>query len=189
MSKEKAFIEKILLDAKEQTEEIKLNAKNQAKENTKLKKAQEKQFFKAEKNSIEEELEKQLENAQSSSYIEQSKDILSAKQQILKEIFDAVLQKLKKLPAKTYQEFLQGVLTKCANTQDGLIVSSRAGEAEKIQKLPIFKKKKLKILETSKQISGGVIIVSSTCEQDFSFEGLVDEKFRTSAYQISKQLF
>lgn len=189
MEKEKKFVAKIITDAQAKKEQIKDKAKQDANMLVAEEEKKEKEFFNSEKKIIKAEFSKMLENEQNTSFIEQSKLVLTAKQQILSDIFDLALQKMKKLTARNYQTFLQKVLSQNSENGDGLIISNRKGEKEKIKNLAIYKKKKLKILEQTKNISGGVIIVSGDCEKDFSFEGLVQDKFERDAHKVAKQLF
>ena len=189
MEKEKKFVSKIINDAKIKKEQIKDEAKLEATNFLKEQEKQEKAFFNEEKKALKKEFEKTLENEKSTSYLEQGKIVLEAKHEILDDIFDLALQKMKKISAKDYQTFLQNVLTQNAETNDGLIISSKKGEEERIKKLAVFKKKKLKILKQSKDISGGVIIVSDIYEKDFSFEGLIEERAQTMSHTVAKELF
>ncbi len=189
MEREQKFISKIIKDAEKQKEQLKNKAKQESDAIIKEEEKKEKEFFASEKKQIKQEYDKILENEKSSSFIEQTKFVLQEKQQILSDIFDLALQKFKKITAKEYQTFLQNVISQNAEMQDELIISNRKGEKERIQKLAIYKKKKLKIQKQSKDISGGVIIVSPTCEKDFSFEALIQDKFRTFSHKVAKQIF
>ena len=189
MEREQNFIEKILKDAQARKEEIKKEALLKAQESQKEQEKKEKEFINAEKKLMEAEAKRELENEKNNSMLEQNKQILSAKKQILDEIFELVLQKMKKISAKDYQLFLTNILTAYAEPQDGLIISARKGEKEKIEKLSVFKKKKLKVIKESKEISGGIIIVNDVFEQDFSFEALVSDKMKNYSYKIAKQVF
>lgn len=189
MEKEKKFVSKIIADAKEQKLKLENDAKLEVQNLIKEQEKQEREFFNNERKAIKDEYKKILENEKDASFLEQTKLELGAKQQILKDVFNLALQKMKKIPAKDYQKFLKKVLEENADAQDALIISNKKGEKEKFLKLPVFKKKKLKILEESSKISGGAIIVSKICEKDFSFEGLVLDKFQTNVHKISKQLF
>ena len=189
MEREKKFVEKIIIDARNKKEQLKNEAKNNAEILLSGEEQKEKEFFSFEKKTIKEEFDKMIENEKNASFIEQTKLLLGAKQQILCDVFNLALQKMKKLSARDYQTFLRQVLTQSAENGDGLIVSNRKGEKDKIQKMAIYKKKKLKVLKQSKDISGGVIIVSKTYEKDFSFEGLIQDKFENDAHKFAKQLF
>ena len=189
MEKEQKFVETILKDAEIECESIKQKAQKDALSASKEKEKEEKEFFKAEKKKVENEFLRLLENEKDLASLEQNKEILNAKNEMLLEVFNLSLQKLKKLPAKEEEAFVKNVLTKFAGVQDGLIVSNKKGEKERVEKLAVFKKKKLKILSVSKEISGGVIIVSKTQEQDFSFEGLLKDKYNCLYNVIAKQLF
>jgi len=189
MERETNFVQKIIVDANKQKENIKKEAQQEAQKIVKEKENQEKEFFNAEKKLLKNELENLLKNEKDISFIEQNQVVLGAKQQMLADVFDLALEKLKKLPAKDEALFVQNILTKFASDNDELIVSNKKGEKERIEKLSVFKQKKLKISDVSKNISGGVIIISQKCEQDFSFEGLIKDKYQNSFYQIAKQLF
>ncbi|MBR1925850.1 MAG: V-type ATP synthase subunit E [Clostridia bacterium] len=189
MERETKFVQKIIVDANKQKESIKKEAQQKAKNILKEKEHQEKEFFNSEKKLLKNELENLLKNEKDISFLEQNQVVLSAKQQILLSVFDLALEKLKKLPAKDEILFVENILTKFAENNDELIVSNKKGEKERVEKLSVFKQKKLKIKDVSNDISGGVIIASLKCEQDFSFEGLIKDKYQNSFYQIAKQLF
>ena len=189
MEKEKNFVQKIIVDATKQQEGIKQKAELEAFNIVAEKEKEEKEFFNAEKNALKQEFENLLNNEKDISFLQQNQQILLAKQNMIVDVFDLVLQKLKKLTAKEELSFVENVLKKFSNPGDEIIISNKKGEQERVEKLSVFKQKKLKICDISKDISGGVIIVSQKYEQDFSFEGLVNDEFLSAKYQIAKQLF
>ena len=111
MEKEKEFIETILLDAEKESENITKQAKEEALNITKQKEEEEKEFFKTEKKKITNEFSKLLENEKDVALLEQNKEVLKAKNEILSSIVELALQKLKKLPVKDEENFVKNVLS------------------------------------------------------------------------------
>ena len=189
MDRDKKLIAKILADAELKKQYILQDAKDKASAYLKEKEDAEKEFLHKEINAIKESFNKQLEKEKDITYVERSKEILKAKQNILLDIFDLALKKLQNLPDKEYKQFLQKVLENNADAGDSIIVAEDSKQRNMIEKLPVFKSKKLKISSEKRNISGGVIITSKICEKDFSFEGLLEDKYQESFVKIAKQLF
>lgn len=188
MTREENLVNTILADGKKEAKKLVLNAKKEGEKIVKLAQREKDEFFAREIEEFKQQKNLELENKKRFNNLEKNKIVLKTKNELLKEVFDLALEKLKSLSKKDYKKFLSDVL-KHANKNDKLKISSRKGEKEIISKLDIFKEKKLVIEEVSESISGGVVIFNDIYEKDFSFESLILEKFENSSFRIAKLLF
>lgn len=188
MTREAKLVRKLLADGEKQAKNIVLESKKQAGIIVQEAKEKEEEFLSSQLKAVNNEQKNKIEISKSISFIDKNKIILQSKNDIIDEVFDLVLQKLQEMKATEYTKFLKSIL-KFASKGDKLIISSKKGEKERIQKLDVYDSKGLSILEISDKISGGVIIVGKKFDQDFSFETLVKEKKSASLIQVSKLLF
>lgn len=188
MTRETKLVKKLLADGEKQAENIVIESQKQAEDIISNAKIKEDEYLNEQLKIVNNEQKNRIEIAKSISFIDKNKIFLQAQNELVDQVFDLTLQKLREMKATEYTKFLKNIL-KFAEKGDKLIISSNKGEKEKIQKLDAYKDKKLSILEVSDKISGGVIIVGEKYDQDFSFESLVKEKKEKSLIQVSKLLF
>jgi len=173
---------KILQDAEIKTNEILEKARLQAKEI--IEKANQKAVLRAkeisQKSAYEISEKKRIIN--SIVELEMRKDILTAKQQAIDEVFDKVLQKMVNFDNSKYEQVIFDMLVNSVESGEEEVVMSEYGKKKLspdfISKAnrelqAVGKKGKLKISDETRNISGGFILMSQGVEVNNSFEAII----------------
>ena len=174
--------EKILQDAEVKTNEILEKARLQAKEV--LEKANQKAALRAkeisQKSAYETSEKKRIIN--SIVELEMRKDILTAKQQSIDEVFDKVLEKMNNLDNSKYEQVIFDMLIASAESGEEEVVMSESRKSKlssdfisKINKAleAAGKKGRIKLSDETRNISGGFILKSQGVEINNSFEAVI----------------
>lgn len=188
MQREQILIDKILSNGQKEVENILENAKNECEKILLSKKNDESKWLKNEIEKIKRKNSEQIENYKKNLFIEQNKFVLNEKNKIIDNIFQKLQERFENMDNDEYSQLLNKILEN-AKVGDGIIISDRKNEKKFISSLPIFKEKKLKIIEQTSKISGGVIIVSEDYDLDFSFSSLIEEKKQQVLIMLAKELF
>ena len=174
--------EKILQDAEVKANEILEKARLQAKEV--LEKANQKAALRAkeisQKSAYEISEKKRIIN--SIVELEMRKDILTAKQQSIDEVFDKVLERMNDLDDSKYEQVIFDMLIASVESGEEEVVMSESRRsklsADFISKAnktleAAGKKGKLKLSDETRNISGGFILKSQGVEINNSFEAVI----------------
>lgn len=174
--------EKILQDAEIKKNEILEKARLQAKEV--LEKANQKAAMRAteisQKSTHEIGEKKRIIN--SIVELEMRKDILSAKQQSIDEVFDKAHERMSNLDNDKYEQVIFDMLMASVESGDEEVVMSESGKKKlsadfmsKANKAleAAGKKGKLKISDETRNISGGFILMGKGIEINNSFEAVI----------------
>lgn len=191
MAGKEAIINRILSDARagekarldeaqEKVDEIMLSAKNAVDEVN----AQ----FEGEKKTLKSEI---LNRAEIVASLDGKKFVLDAKNSLVSKTFEAVLEKLKNLPDKTYEKLIFSMLEN-ATDGDTLTISEREKKfvtEEKVKDFASKKKIKLSLNKKMGDFDGGIILSGSGVDKNITFEtevSLLKEELEES---VSKMLF
>ena len=174
--------EKILQDAEVKTNEILEKARLQAKEI--LEKANQKAVLRAKEISQRSthEISEKKRIINSIVELEMRKDILSAKQQSIDEVFDKALDRMNNLDNDKYEQIIYDMLMASVESGEEEVLVSENGKkklsADFISKAnnaleAAGKKGKLKISDETRNISGGFILMGQGIEINNSFEAVI----------------
>lgn len=173
MSGKEALIDKILLDAKEQTDVILSEAKAKAEEIVAEARSYAEEMKSSEIEKAEASREDIVKRKVTVANLEVRKIILSAKQQVINEAFNEAMKKLGSLKPADYKKLIMGMLK--AEAKDGDIVTvsyndkdiiTAAFIADAAKKLNI----KLKYSDKLGEFGGGIILSSGIYDKNLTFE-------------------
>ncbi len=187
MSRQQKLVDAILEDGRKEAQKLLKKVQKQSQQLLEEKQLEEQKFFDEQMQLQKNENNTKIENQKSSQNLQKTKILLGVKNEVLQEVFDLALKKLKNLDAKQRKTFFEKALN-FAESGNSVVVANE-DDKKLIQKLAIFKSKKLKFEKDLGAFSGGIIIVSKTKEIDFSFESLLLQKFETQKFNIAEQLF
>lgn len=173
---------KILQDAELKANEILDKARLQAKEI--IEKANQKAASRAKEISQKSvyDINEKKRIINSNVELEMRKDILSAKQQSIEEVFDKALERLNNLDKSKYEKVIYDLLMDSAESgEEELVMSeSRKGQLSdgfigKVNKAleKAGKKGNIKLSDETRNISGGFILKSQGVEINNSFESVI----------------
>lgn len=173
---------KILQDAELKANEILDKARLQAKEI--IEKANQKAASRAKEISQKSvyDINEKKRIINSNVELEMRKDILSAKQQSIEEVFDKALERLNNLDKSKYEKVIYDLLMDSAESgEEELVMSeSRKGQLsgsfiDKVNKAleKAGKKGNIKLSDETRNISGGFILKSQGVEINNSFESVI----------------
>ncbi|HYF83230.1 MAG TPA: V-type ATP synthase subunit E family protein [Clostridia bacterium] len=174
--------EKILQDAEVKTNEILEKARLQAKDIEE--KANQKAALRAKEISQKSthDISEKRRIINSIVELEMRKDILSAKQQSIEEVFDRALERMNSLDSSKYEKVIFDMLMASVESGEEEILMSEGGKsklsADFISKAnkaleAVGKKGKLKISDETRNISGGFILMGQGVEVNNSFEAVI----------------
>ena len=174
--------EKILQDAEIKTKEILEKARLQAKEIEE--KAKQKAALRVKEISQKSthDISEKRRIINSIVELEMRKDILSAKQQSIEEVFNRALERVNNLDSVRYEQVMFDMLMASVESGEEEILMSEGGRnrisADFISKAnkaleSVGKKGKLKISDETRNISGGFILMGQGVEINNSFEAVI----------------
>lgn len=187
MSREQNLVDEILKDGRCEAQKLVKKAQRQSKQILEEKKQEEQKFFEEQIQALKEEHEFLIESQKHSQNLEKNKLILGAKNEILNQVYDKTLKNLCNLLEAELKPFFENALSFAEN--ENTVVVANEKDKKIVQKLGVFKTKKLKLCKEFGDFCGGLMIVSQTKEIDFSFESLLNEKFEAQKASLAKQLF
>ena len=170
-----AEIKKIKQEAASQEKELKSEHK------LRLKQARSQILVKAEK-----EIAKQAEMELFAKQAELRQNILKKRRELLDEVYERALEKLKSISESDYQRLLSKLIKKVPSS--GTIVPAK-GKKEVIQQVALKIFPGFKISEESKEITGGFIWQSDEMSIDNSWPELINQLREQTETQIAKSLF
>lgn len=176
-------IDGILAEAKQQAAEITAAYARQAKEE------REAILARGEKSAAERE-----ERLAAVAQLENRKDVLSAKQEVIEEAFELALKKLQALPEDKYVALLAGLAAAAAKTGRETLIFP-AADREKVGEAVVAaaNKKladgKLTLSADTRPITGGFILSDGAVEVNCTFDTLIRLQRGTLAGQVAKVLF
>lgn len=187
MIREQKLVDAILSEGRHDASKIIKKAQKQSQQILDEKTKEEQEFFYTKIEELKNEQNIAFENQKLSQNLIKNKIVLEAKNQILKQVFDLALEKLLNLSKKDYTNFFNKALNHAR--KDSTLVLANEQDKKFVKKLDAFKSKKLKIADGFGNFSGGVLIVDSLQEIDFSFDSLLKQKFEAKKFELAKQLF
>jgi V/A-type H+-transporting ATPase subunit E len=189
-------VEKILSQAREEASKITAAAKDAAgKENQRLEK--EAEDYRRETNKLAEAAgQDKLSRMMAAARMQNAKNALSARGQILDELFDRVKQRIEQLPDNEYLELMKRLLGKCVQTgQEEVVVGkneSRINQAF-INKLNVEllwqAKGGLRLSATREDIGGGFILTSGKVRINSSTDVMVSQLRDKMEMELAAELF
>lgn len=190
MSGIESITEKIIEDGQKTAKGILAEAKAQSKE--KIDEANKKASDYFEKEKIEAEKEKAviIERKLTVTDLEVRKVILTAKSEVISEVFSKLYKRLLELNDAEYKDFIQKLIENNADNGDAVILNAK--DKKRIDNLfieKIAKNKKIKISISDKtgDFSGGIILENKNIDKNITFETIVKlarEEFETDVNKI-----
>jgi len=190
--------QKILKDAQTQADEIIARAREEAKaflEEEKKKADEKKNQVIAEAEAKAEEMKRRMLSTEA---LEVRKENLRAKQELLDEVFDKVIEALTNLPGDLYENLLMDMAVRAGMPGDSTLILSRNGR-EKLSKDFAGKlikkladkgiKANIKISDEDMDISGGFILKFGDMEINNTFDALVRSQRDQYEPQVVQILF
>jgi len=190
--------QKILKDAQTQADEIIARAREEAKaflEEEKKKADEKKNQVIAEAEAKAEEMKRRMLSTEA---LEVRKENLRAKQELLDEVFDKVIEALTNLPGDLYENLLMDMAVRAGMPGDSTLILSRNGR-EKLSKDFAGKlikkladkgiKANIKISDEDMDISGGFILKFGDMEINNTFDALVRSQRVQYEPQVVQILF
>ena len=196
MSGADKIIEKILNDAKEASEAAVESARSSAEQQVakaiaKAEKQAQEQVAKS-----EDEAKEIKRRMMSVAELEGRKNILSCKQEVIEETFEAAKDTLSKLAVEPYRELVKKMLLENVQGEDEISIAEKDKNvfsdefiAEINDELAKAGKGSVKVSSTYVDITGGFILSSSTMESNCSFEALLRMVRQDEEPQVAAILF
>jgi V/A-type H+-transporting ATPase subunit E len=126
--------------------------------------------------------------------LEAKKQVLSAKQQLLSQVFELAEQRLCQMPAGEYVSFLASLVTSAAKSgQEQIILSPKDkeqyGAAVVTEVNKRWKNGKFSLAENCRDIKGGFLLSQGDVEINCTFESLIDQLRGELTLQVAQILF
>ncbi|MBQ7653337.1 MAG: V-type ATP synthase subunit E [Clostridia bacterium] len=192
MSKEEAIINKILSDANEKADAILKDAHDKASDLIAKANADGREKKRVAETEASLKIPELKRRSASVAELEVKKLALAARQEILGETFDKALEKLCALPNDEYLSIISAMIKAVAADGDVVVISSR--DEKRITPAFIVKIAKekgisLKLSSSFGDFKGGVILESSGCDKNMSFEVELASLRETLEPKVSSKLF
>ncbi len=184
------IIEKILIDANEKAKEI-LDTAEQKKAN------QEKaidewtsDYLAVQRKALKKECEEVIDRKITLSKLDARKILLSAKQEIISEVLDKVIEKLFGLKKAEYLNFVIKLLNANAEEGDEIVLSRDKVLCKKdFDGVNVVKDKNLTFSKEFGDFVGGIILQGKTCDKDLTFKAILEEYKEIYVEKITAELF
>jgi len=138
--------------------------------------------------SIEKEAQKVVDRAAFESNIKERNKIVSLKQEIVDEVFDKVLEKIKELGDNEYSAVMKKLIADLPEVESGYITPI-AGKEDLTRKALQDSGKNYSISDSSIEGAGGFVFKSKDIEVDNRFEELLKGLREELEIEISNKLF
>ena len=123
------------------------------------------------------------------SAIETKKTFLTAKQNVVEEVFSRAIEKLEALDPDGYLKLIDKLLKTYAAEGDEVIVSEKAPvTVQQVRDLDLVKKLSLKVKKTG-EFGGGIVLSGKAFDKDLSFKALCEAEKEKTETEIAKKLF
>ena len=142
--------------------------------------------------SAKEEAELSVKRRVSVANLEKSKTLLSAKQELLKRVYDEAVTKILNMADNIYREFIGGFIDAYAEDGDSVMISERDAKRLNEQWVKESAKKKGISLELSGEYHdgrGGIILKGKDCDKNFVLDIAAAEIKGTTEARVSQILF
>ena len=135
-----------------------------------------------------------IDSAVSGSELEEKKELLSAKVDIINEVIDTVSATLKALPAEEYFASFYALVMKYARPEDGILYLSQ----KDLDRLPddlettlngLLPAGSIRISKEPRDIDGGFILAYGGIEINCSYDALINEARDDIKDELSKNIF
>lgn len=190
--------ERILEEAKEEKQNIIENAKAQAQDIKKQYEQKAKEILNDILDKASKTAEEKKRRIHSMAQLENRKQFLQAKQQIIDEVFDRAKASLQNMPAEKYKNLIESMLLNSAlSGNEELIISEHDKNRitpEFVQKINdklrgMGKEGNIRISKTFGNMIGGFILKSQNLEINSTFDSLIDMEREELETEIAKILF
>lgn len=122
--------------------------------------------------------------------IERGQIHLSAKSEIISEIFRRAEQKLEDISLQRKKSFIESVLSRFAEIGDEVVLSPMDGsEIFEIKNFKVFYDKNLKLAVGEESLSSGVVLRNQKVNKIFTFSSLLRDERERILGEIAKRLF
>lgn len=118
--------------------------------------------------------------------LELRKELLSAKQKVIEDAFLTAFNKIKSLPQKDYEAFLERMLKESA--EDGEELIGRKEDKAVLEAIIKKSSKKITLSKETRDISGGFILKKGKIETNVSFDTLFESKRHDLEQEVGKLL-
>ena len=190
MDGKETIIERIILDANSVADEILGKAKERASNTIDEAKEWADAYLEAQNKLLETDLANIISRKNTVADLDVKKVNLSAKQKVLENVFDLVLEKLCALDKKSMQKLISSLLVENAEDGDRILISSKANlSSEDLASLEIYQSKNLSVIGNDGDFVGGIYLINDKCDKDLSFETLTKLKREEIEEQIAEKLF
>ena len=190
MEGKEAIINKILDDAKQSAEEILQKAQNNADVKTQSANEWANEYTKVQRAILEKDLVEIIERRKTVANLDVRKLLLSAKQEVLSDVFGQALDRLRKLDKNDYLKLIIELVKENADQNDCLILSKDGVLCKKdIENHQVIKDYNITVSEEFGDFVGGVMLIGEVCDKDLTFEAVIDSKKEELSSEVAKRLF
>lgn len=188
MGKE-AIIERILSDAKAESEEIVRVARARAEEivaAANARAAEERAETEAE---LKELTERILDVNAAATRLDGAKILLAEKRRVIETVYAKALENLLSLGERESVLFLERLLKEHAEPDDEIVFDENFAYREGAAKLPVVGERNLKICPTSAKLGGGCILRGKRSDKDISYPALLRLDMEQYQSALAARLF
>ncbi|MDY6367168.1 MAG: V-type ATP synthase subunit E family protein [Clostridia bacterium] len=115
---------------------------------------------------------------------------LSAKQKVIGEVLDLVLDGLCSLKKADYIKLVEKLIVESADDGDTVVLSNDGVlSVDDVKKLKVFTDKNLSVAKDKGDFKGGVYLVGKKCDKDLSFKSVIENGKDEYIAEISATLF
>lgn len=190
MEGKEAIINKILDDAKQSAEEIIQKAQKSADAKTQSAKEWADEYTKAQRVILDKDLVDIVERRKTVANLDVRKLLLSAKQEVLSDVFGQALDNLRNLSKDDYLNLVVGLIKENADQDDCLVLSKDGVLCKKdVENQQIIKDMNITVSEQLGDFVGGVMLIGKVCDKDLTFESVIDSKKEELSSEVAKRLF
>ena len=190
MEGKEAIIAKILSDANKKAEEVLSAADAYA---VKVKEEADewaKNYLAEQQSLLKEDCAEVVKRRNIGAELDVKKNILSAKQQVVDEVYALATEKLCALSKKDYLALVEKLLIRFADKGDSVVLSRDGVLTEKdVTALAVFGERELKTAKITGDFKGGVKLVGKTSDKDLSFSAVVAAEKQTTVRETAEKLF
>jgi len=188
MDRKQKILNAIKQDGENAAANVLDKAKMEAKANETQARIRANNLIKERADAVETKCQEVFLNAKELSVMDQSMQVLAAKNRVVNKVFGEVIKDIKSLPRTKYEKFILALIEKHAEDGDVVTVSKEDKIEDVLKKADVYKKLHLKI-QVAEDFVGGVILENEYCVKDLTIENIVAEKRRELIVSLSKKLF
>ncbi|MDE7158082.1 MAG: hypothetical protein K2N74_00750 [Clostridiales bacterium] len=188
MGKE-AIIERILADAEAEAQGILNDAEKQANEIVAKASARADAGRAETRAEVEERAKRISEGKAATARLEGAKLELAEKRRVIDTVYERALEELVSLNERDFLALTEKLLNAYAEEGDEIVFSKLYGYVTAVQKLPVFKERKLKLSDERADIRGGFLLRGKTADRDLSFSSLLNADREEHQSELAQEIF